>query len=432
MQTANDAFVSPAARRYTMVVLAVVYMFNFVDRQILAILLPAIRDEFLVSDTILGLLAGTAFALFYATLGVPIALLADRWNRRNLIAIALAIWSGMTALSGFTTNIWQLGLARVGVGVGEAGCSPAAHSMISDLYPPEQRSTAMGFYTLGISAGIMLAYIAGGWVVQNIGWREAFLIVGIPGVFLAIIVRTTLNEPPRGLSENRQDSGHHPPLLEVFRYLLLRRSFVHMAVAAGFSSFVGYSVIIFFPSFVDRSYEMQIASLGLWLGLILGIAGGFGFFSGGFFADYFGRVRRENALRFIALSQLIAAVMLLGVYLAPTARSSLLFFIVPAAISNFFLAPVLAQTQGLVPLRMRGVASAVMLFFINLISLGLGPPVVGALSDNLVPLFGDDSLRYSLLITVVVMGPWAALHYFLAGRSIDADLSRATNEEIRE
>lgn len=432
MQTANDAFVSPAARRYTMVVLAVVYMFNFVDRQILAILLPAIRDEFLVSDTILGLLAGTAFALFYATLGVPIALLADRWNRRNLIAIALAIWSGMTALSGFATNIWQLGLARVGVGVGEAGCSPAAHSMISDLYPPEQRSTAMGFYTLGISAGIMLAYIAGGWVVQNIGWREAFLIVGVPGVFLAIIVRTTLNEPPRGLSENRQDSGQHPPLLDVFRYLLLRRSFVHMAVAAGFSSFVGYSVIIFFPSFVDRSYEMQIASLGLWLGLILGIAGGFGFFSGGFFADYFGRVRRENALRFIALSQLIAAVMLLGVYLAPTARSSLLFFIVPAAISNFFLAPVLAQTQGLVPLRMRGVASAVMLFFINLISLGLGPPVVGALSDNLVPLFGDDSLRYSLLITVVVMGPWAALHYILAGRSIDADLSRATNEEIRE
>jgi MFS family permease len=428
----TSSVVSNNARRYAMVVLAVVYMFNFVDRQILAILLPAIRDEFLVSDTILGLLAGTAFALFYATLGVPIALLADRWNRRNLIAVALAIWSGMTALSGLATNIWQLGLARVGVGVGEAGCSPAAHSMISDLYPPEKRSTAMGFYTLGISAGIMLAYIAGGWVVENIGWREAFLIVGVPGVLLAIIVRTTVAEPTRGMSENRQDSGQHPPLLEVFRYLFLRRSFVHMAVAAGFSSFVGYAVISFFPSFIIRSYEMQIVSLGIWLGLILGIAGGFGFFTGGIFADYFGRVRQRNALRFIALSQLVAAVMSLGVYLAPTARSSLLLFIIPAAISNFYLAPVLAQTQSLVPLRMRGVASAIMLLILNLIGLGMGPLVVGALSDNLAPHFGDDSLRYSLMLAVVVMGPLAALHYFLAGRSIDADLSRATNKEIPE
>ena len=181
----NDPVISTAARRYALAVLAVVYMFNFIDRQILAILLPAIRDEFLVSDTILGLLAGTAFALFYATLGVPIALLADRWNRRNLIALALAVWSGMTALSGLAANIWHLALARIGVGIGEAGCSPPAHSMIADLYPPEQRSTAMGFYTLGISAGIMIAYLAGGWVAQNIGWREAFLIVGVPGEMAA-------------------------------------------------------------------------------------------------------------------------------------------------------------------------------------------------------------------------------------------------------
>ena len=245
-----------------MVILAIVYMFNFVDRQILAILLPAIRDDFGVSDTVLGMLAGTTFALFYATLGVPIAVLADRWNRRNLIAIALAVWSGMTAVSGLATNIWHLTLARIGVGIGEAGCSPPAHSMIADFYPPEQRSTAMGFYTLGISAGIMLAYLAGGWVVANIGWREAFFIVGIPGVLLALVVRFTVVEPPRGASENRSDSGSQPPLAGVFRYLLARRSFVHMAVAAGLSSFTGYSVINFFPSFLVRSYEMQIVSLG--------------------------------------------------------------------------------------------------------------------------------------------------------------------------
>ncbi len=317
-----------------MVVLAIVYMFNFIDRQILAILLPAIRDEFLVSDTILGLLAGTAFALFYATLGVPIALLADRWNRRNLIALALAVWSGMTALSGLAANIWHLALARIGVGIGEAGCSPPAHSMIADLYPPEQRSTAMGFYTLGISAGIMVAYLAGGWVVENIGWREAFFIVGIPGILLAVVVRFTVIEPPRGHSENRADEGEHPPILAVFRFLLQRRSFLHMAIGAGLSSFAGYAVISFFPSFIVRSYEMQIVLLGTWLGLILGIAGGFGFFSGGFFADYFGRSRQRNALLFIAATQLAAAAVSIGVYLSPTAHTALLMFILPAIISN--------------------------------------------------------------------------------------------------
>ena len=186
---------SLGARRYALVILTVVYMFNFIDRQILAILLPAIREEFQVGDTVLGLLTGTAFALFYIILGIPIAQVADRWNRRNLLAVAIAVWSGMTALSGFAQNIWQLALARVGVGIGEAGCSPPAHSMISDYYPPERRSMAMGFYTMGISTGIMLAYLGGGWVVENYGWREAFFIVGVPGLLLAAIVRFTLDEP---------------------------------------------------------------------------------------------------------------------------------------------------------------------------------------------------------------------------------------------
>ena len=173
--------IGDATRRYALFVLAVVYMFNFIDRQILAILLPAIREEFQISDIWLGFLTGPAFAMFYIILGIPIARYADRHNRRNLIAFAVALWSAMTAISGAVTNFVQLAAARIGVGIGEAGCSPPAHSMIADLYPPEKRSTAMGVYTVGISAGIMLAYLAGGWVVQNIGWREAFLMVGLPG-----------------------------------------------------------------------------------------------------------------------------------------------------------------------------------------------------------------------------------------------------------
>lgn len=429
MNPNGPALPSLAVRRYTMVVLTVVYVFNFVDRQILAILLPSIRDEFLVNDSVLGFLAGTAFAIFYATLGVPIALLADRWNRRNLIAIALTIWSGMTALSGMVVNIWQLSLARVGVGIGEAGCSPPAHSMISDLYPPEQRSTAMGFYTLGISTGIMLAYLAGGWVVQNIGWRAAFFIVGVPGLLLAVVVRFTLTEPTRGASESRHDSGAHPPVLTVFRFLLARRSFIHMAVAAGLSAFTGYAVISFFPSFLVRSFDMEIVAIGKWLGWILGIAGGIGFFGGGVLADHIGRSKRRDALWLIAAMMLVTGAFDVAVFLAPSAAWTLMIFIVPAATSNIYLAPVLAQTQSLVGLRMRGVASALMLLILNMIGLGLGPLAVGYVSDLLAPRFADESMRYSLLIICAVLLPWAAWHYYLAGKSIDADLARAAEKD---
>jgi len=419
----------PHKRRYAMVVLAVVYMFNFVDRQILSILLPAIRDEFQVGDTVLGLLTGTAFALFYVTLGVPIAQLADRVNRRNLIALAVAVWSGMTALSGLSVTFWQLALARIGVGIGEAGCSPPAHSMIADYYPPERRSSAMGFYTLGISAGVMLAYLAGGWVVENIGWREAFLIVGVPGLFLALIVRFTVPEPQRGASEQRLDSGKQPQLRIVTRFLLARRSFLYMAVAAGLSSFVGYSVVNFFPSFMVRSFEMNVATLGLWLGLIYGIAGGFGFFMGGYIADHVGRTAHRKALSFVAVAMLLTALFNIAVYLVPTAFLCLLLSVIPAATSNFYLAPVLSQTQSLVSLRMRAVASSLVLLIINLIGLAMGPPVTGFISDILEPGYGAESMRYSLLLVSSVLLPLAAWCYFMAGKSIDNDLQRADEHD---
>ncbi len=408
-----------------MVILAIVYMFNFVDRQILSILLPAIRDEFQVGDTVLGLLAGTAFAMFYVIMGIPIAQLADRVNRRNLIALALAVWSGMTALSGLAANIWHLTIARIGVGIGEAGCSPPAHSMIADLYPPEKRSAAMGFYTLGISAGIMLAYLAGGWVVENIGWREAFFVVGIPGLLLAVVVRFTLIEPVRGASEDRHDSERSHDLVVVMRFLASRRSFLYMAVAAGLSAFVGYSNINFMPSFVVRSFEMQVASLGLWLGLIYGIAGGFGFYMGGYLADHFGRAGHGKALSFIGVGMLVSAPFNAAVFMSTSVFWCLLLLVLPTITSNVYLAPVLSQTQGLVSLRMRAVASAVVLLIINVIGLAMGPPVTGFISDLLQPGFGDESMRYALLIVSTGLLPIAAWCYFRAGHWIEDDLARA-------
>jgi predicted MFS family arabinose efflux permease len=423
------AGITPAARRYAMVVLAIVYMFNFIDRQILAILLPAIRDEFQVGDTILGLLAGTAFALFYVILGIPIAQLADRFNRRNLIAIAVAVWSGMTVLSGWASNVVYLALARVGVGIGEAGCSPPAHAMIADYYPPERRSSAMGFYTLGISAGIMLAYLAGGWVAQNIGWREAFFIVGAPGLLLALIVRFTVPEPARGASEQRTDSGKQPSLIFVTRFLLARRSFLYMAVAAGLSAFVGYSVVNFMPSFMVRSFGIDVAALGLWLGLIYGFSGGFGFFMGGYIADHIGRSGHRKALRFIAMAMIVTVLFNVPVFLSSSAFGCLVALIIPVAVSNFYLAPVLSQVQNLVALRMRSVASALMLLIINVIGLAMGPPLTGLLSDALEPRFGPESMRYSLLIVSSLLLPLAGWFYYQAGRSIEDDLLRADEHD---
>ncbi len=412
-----------------MVILAIVYMFNFVDRQILAILLPQIRDEFGTSDAYLGFLSGTAFALFYVTLGIPIAQYADRCNRRNLIAAAVALWSAMTALSGLAANVWQLTAARIGVGVGEAGCSPPAHSMISDYFPPEKRSTAMGFYTLGISAGIMIAYLAGGWVAQNVGWRAAFFVVGLPGLVLAAIVRFTLREPRRGASESRDSGAQQPRLMEVIHFLASRRSFIHMAIAAGLSSLVGYSVISFLPSFMVRSYDIGIAELGRWLGLILGISGGAGFLFGGYFADHLGRGSHRKAMNFIALTILLTAGLIALMLLAETSTMALLLFILPAATMNVYLAPVLAQAQSLVALRMRATTSALVLLVINIIGLATGPLITGSLSDALEPRFAEESMRYSLLIVALTILPWSVWHYYRAGKWIDKDLARATEND---
>jgi len=364
------------------------------------------------------------------TLGIPVARIADRFNRRNLIALSLALWSGMTMLCGFAANTLQLALARIGVGIGEAGCSPPAHSIIADLYAPNERASAMALYTLGISAGIMLAYLGGGWLADNSGWREALIVVGAPGLLLALIVRFTLEEPRRGASEQREDHGQMPSIADAARFIAKRPSFLHLAIAAGLVSFVGYSVLIFFASVLERSFELQLTSIGLWLGLILGIAGGAGFVAGGYINDFLSKKSPRLGMRFIAGSMLLACVSYALVFTASSPIACLSLYVVPAFVSNMYLAPVLAQTQSLVPLRMRALASAFMLFVINLIGLAVGPPLVGALSDYLATAFGDDSLRISLLSFSSVLMPWAAAHFWWASGLLGRDLARATIADV--
>jgi predicted MFS family arabinose efflux permease len=412
---------SPAARQYALGVLVVVYTFNFIDRQILSILLEPIKQELGLSDTALGLLTGFAFALFYATLGIPIARYADKGNRRNLVALALAIWSCMTALSGLAQNYWQLLAARIGVGVGEAGCSPPSHSMISDYFPANKRATALGIYSLGIPFGILFGFIAGGWLNEFFGWRVAFFVVGVPGLLLALVVRFSLREPPRGMAEGRTDTGEQPGILETFSYLWNKRSFRHLAFGGALTAFVGYGIVTWVPSFLIRSHGMDTGEVGTWLGLILGIPGGIGIVLGGWMADRYGARDTRWYLWVVSVALILGAPFAFGVYLSDSPVWALIFLIMPVLLGNFYQATTFSQTQGLVTLRMRAVAAAILLFILNIIGLGAGPQAVGILSDLLNPAYGQESLRYSLLIFSFV-NVWAAWHFYVAGKTLAEDL----------
>lgn len=414
-------YFSDTTRRYALSVLVVVYTFNFIDRQILSILLEPIKADLFLSDTQLGLLTGFVFALFYAVLGIPIARYADRANRRNLIALALTIWSGMTALSGLAGNFWQLALARIGVGVGEAGCSPPAHSMIADYYPAHRRATALGIYSLGIPFGILFGFIAGGWINEFFGWRIAFFVVGIPGLLLALVVRFSLREPPRGMAEGKTLETEQPTVLETFQSLWRKRAFRHLSIGGGLTAFVGYGMTNFFPSFLGRSYGMETGEIGTYLGLILGIPGGIGIVLGGYLADRFGSKDTRWYLWIVTVALLVSLPFSIAIYLVNDAHLSLAFLIIPVILGNFYQATTFSQVQGLVSLRMRAVAAAVLLFILNIIGLGLGPLFVGWLSEQLSASYGSENMRYALLIAGL-FNIWAALHYFLAGQSLEADL----------
>jgi len=418
--------IDDAARRYALGVLVVVYTFNFIDRQILSILLEPIKLDLKLSNTQMGLLAGFAFAAFYATLGIPIARFADRSNRRNLIAVALAVWSAMTALSGLAMNFWQLLIARIGVGVGEAGCSPSSHSIIADYYPARSRATALGIYSLGIPVGILFGFLAGGWINEFFGWRIAFFVVGLPGLALALLVRYTVAEPARGMAEGRAASVEQPGIGETLHYLLSKRSFRHLAFGAALTAFVGYGFVSWMPSFLIRSHGMTTGEIGTWLGLILGIPGGIGIALGGYLADRWGSRDTRWYLWVVAVALLAGTPFAVGVFLSPTATQALLLLIFPVMLGNFYQATTFSQTQGLVTLRMRSVAAAVLLFIINIIGLGAGPTIIGIVNDLLLPRFGSEALRYALLLASFV-NIWAAAHYYIAGKYLAADLEAEAN-----
>lgn len=421
----DDEAYSTNYRWYALGVLTVVYIFNFIDRQILVILQESIKNDLNLSDTQLGLLSGISFALFYVTLGIPIARYADKANRRNVVAIAIAAWSFMTALSGAAQNYIQLLLARIGVAVGEAGGSPPAHSMISDIFPPAQRATALSIYSMGINFGVLIGFVIGGWVNDWLGWRWVFVIIGVPGILWALVVRFTLQEPRRGYSEKVLTVADAPPMMSVFALMWARKSFRHLSLAAGLHAFVGYGVGQWIASFFIRSYDLtSTGEIATWLGLISGTAGAAGTFFGGYVCDTLGVKDRRWYVWMPAIATLVAVPFSLTVYLLNAYYLALVIYMVPVFLGAMYLGPTIAMTHGLVSLRMRALASSILFFVLNLIGLGLGPLLTGMLSDLLVPRYGDESLRYALIIVVLVY-VWSTFHYMMAARTIRDDLDNA-------
>lgn len=423
--SADNPYRSSKKCWYALCLLTVVYSFNFIDRQLLAILQESIKAELSLSDSQLGLLTGFAFAIFYVTAGIPIARWADRANRRNIVAGSLFIWSFMTAISGLVNNYLQLLLARIGVGIGEAGGSPPSHSIISDIFPPDRRATAIGFYSMGVSIGILFGFLAGGWLNEFFGWRVAFMVVGVPGVILAIVLRFTLAEPIRGLHDGVAAESAPVPFLEVLQVLWTRRTFRHMALGAGLNAFCGYATANWTASFMIRTHQMSTGELGTWLSLIIGLGGAVGVFGGGMLADRLGQSDKRWYTWLPSLSGFLILPFMIAVYLVDSPYTALILSIVPGLLFQVYLGNTIATTHAIVGPRMRATASAMLFLILNIIGLGCGPWAVGALSDLLAPTLGTDSLRYAMLYLLPPVMAWSATHYWLAGRSLRDDVANA-------
>ena len=410
--------VSSNYRNYVLMMLTVVYVFNFIDRQVLVILQESIKKDLQLSDTQLGLLSGFTFAIFYVTLGIPIARFADKTNRRNTVAVSLGLWSIMTACSGFARNFFQLLLARIGVGVGEAGGSPPAHAMISDYFPPEKRSTALSVYSSGIYFGVLTGFLMGGYLNQQLGWRTAFFVVGTPGIIFSLLFYATVKEPRKGATDTNTQINEQHSLREVLRVLYSNKTFVFLSLASALNVFCIYGLLNWTPSFLARLHGMKISEVGASLGLIYGIGGAIGSFAGGYLTDHFGKKDKRWYLKIPAYAIILAIPCAAGTIFLQNNFFTLACLGLCSLLQSMYLGPSLSVAHSLVPASMRALTSAVFFLVINLIGLGFGPLVVGMISDLLTPTLGLESLRWALSIIIVISFASAMLFFSTAKKLV--------------
>jgi MFS family permease len=409
------------SRGYVLALLTATAALNFVDRQILGVLLEPIGREFALPDSLLGLLSGIAFAAFYAVLGVPIATLADRLNRRNIIVLCVAIFSTMTALCGTVTSFVQLFLARIGVGVGEAGTMPASQSMLSDLYPVQERPSAMGILAAGGNIGLMLGLLIGGWVNEWFGWRTAFVVAAAPGLLLALTIYLTVPEPARRLvarPSQRWLRETWDGIALIGRVRSVRR-FVLGGTLYGLSA---YGIHTWMPVYYIRYHDLSTGEAGTAISIIVGVLGGLGAVAGGAVCARLSRRDLGWNGWLPGLAILASVPLLIAMLLTDDTWLALALFVLPGILSSVYAGPTWAIIQELVPPGRRAVAASVYMLVYNLIGLGLGPLLVGILSDLYIPTLGHQSLRWAMVsVLTISLGGVAA--YFLAARSVEDDLA---------
>jgi MFS family permease len=408
-------------RSYVLVVLVLVYTFNFIDRQIVGILAVPIKAELHLTDSQLGLMGGLAFALFYTLLGIPIARMADRVSRTGIMTAALALWSLMTAVCGLTHSFVQLFLARVGVGVGEAGGVAPAYSLICDYFPAKERARALSVYSFGIPMGAALGIVLGGYITSLMSWRMAFFIVGLAGLLITPLLKLTVREPERGaLDPKPADAARAPTLLEVIAVLARKASFWGLSLGAASASMMGYGLFFWAPSFLVRSFHLTLLHASLGFGALVLVGGLIGIWFGGALADRYGEKRRAMYAYIPAIAFLATLPFYAGGVLSTTLWISFAVLLVPTALGLVWLGPVLAAIQHLVPGNMRATASALFLFINNLIGIGLGTTLIGVVSDLTRARFGSESLRYAILAGTSFY-LIAALLLLFAGRKLAKD-----------
>jgi MFS family permease len=390
----TDTKIAPG--RWLLVLLMLIFAVNLLDRQILGIALSGIRAEFHLSDSALGLLTGPAFALIYVLAGIPMAMLADRGHRRAIIAASLGVFSVMTLLCGAAGNFTQLVAARFGVGLGEAGTAPTLNAVIAKHFPPDKRTGALSIYAAGGNLGLLAAFFGGGLIVQHWGWRIALMCAGIPGLVLMIVFLAAYRVP-----EERGATAQPMPLFGAMRLLWSCRSFRLLALACGLTAISGYAGLAFVPSFLQRSYHLAPAQIGLLLAGLAGVIGFAGTMLPGLLSDRMGGRGAYRGLKVATVTIIAALPFHAMVYLAHDLRLTILGLVLTAFFASSYLGPSLAAAQNLVPEAIRAQAAALLLAALNLIGMAVGPQLVGVISDLLRPALGEESLRYALLTTMV-------------------------------
>ncbi|MEW4468259.1 MFS transporter [Parasphingorhabdus sp. JC815] len=379
--------------------LLVVYIFNFVDRQILAILAGPIQADLGLSDTQMGLLGGIAFALLYSTLAVPLGWIADKTNRSWVITISLGVWSGFTALCGLAQGFWSIFLARLGVGVGEAGGVAPSYALISDYFPSTKRARALSIYSLGIPLGSATGVVAGGYIAAAVDWRLAFMVVGLSGILLVPVFKYFVRDPVK--PPVTEIAPAQPSFMQTIEILAKKRAFWFLALGAACSSMLGYGIAFWLPSLLQRSFGLDLIETSLFFGSILLIGGVAGVMGGGLLGDWLGGKNKAAYGLVPAIAFLLAVPLFAAGIMSSSATLAFILFLIPQGLAYIWLGPVLSAVQHLVTAETRATASALFLLINNLVGIGGGIFFLGALSDILTPVYGEDGLRYSMLISLI-------------------------------